>query len=284
MNRVRVAVLLAAMTSVSCSLFEDARVTLAIADAPVDGATAIVLQFSRVVLVSDEGKRETIRLAPPQQVDLLQFTGGGSHVLLTARAVGAGRYRSVELQVDGSSSTTESYVDLPDGGRLPLFVPETSRSALKIPADFSARERKTVNLTVDADLRRSIYCDAPACELRPVFRLVEDERSGRIAGTVATALLSAADCSPAIYAFSGGGVIPDDVDGVGAEPLSSALVRPDSAGQLAYAIGFLEAGTYTLALTCDATRDEPGWSDDIEFLRTRTVVVEAQRTRTANFE
>lgn len=258
------------------------RVTLSVADAPVDEAEAVVVQFREVTFVADSGETESVRLSPPVQVDLMQMTGGDSFELISSRSIEAGRYRTIEFVVEGSPTSTESYVDVAGGARLPLFVPDDAESDLRVSAGFDVDEGEHVKVTVDFDLRRSVHPgDGTAYELHPVLRFVVDEDTGVVEGQIAQELI-VSDCIPAVYAFSGSNVTPDDVDGVGTEPVSSALVSSDG-GAFRYAIGFLEDGNYTLALTCDADADEPGDNDALTFVRARNATVSAKRTVTADF-
>lgn len=272
---------LAFSTAIFLGACNDGRVTLAVADAPVDDANAVVVQFSEVTFTADDGETESVRLSPPVQVNLLQMTGGESFELISSHGLAAGRYRTIEFTVDGSSTTTESYVDVVGGARLPLFVPDDAESNLRVNAGFDVDEGDHVKVTVDFDLRRSVHAgDGTAYELRPALRFVVDDETGIVVGEVAQSLVSS-DCVPAVYAFSGSDVTPDDVDGVGTEPLTSAIVT-SAGGVLRYAIGFLEQGRYTLALTCDADEDDPGTNDTLSFVRTRNVTATAKRTVVAN--
>ena len=70
--------------------------------------------------------------------------------------------------------------------------------------------------------------------------------------------------------------------GSGAQPLSSALVRLDNAGNYPSRLAFLPAGTYTVAFTCQAALDDPASNDDVSFTR-RTATVAVDRTVTVNF-
>jgi hypothetical protein len=58
------------------------RISLGITDAPVDGATAVVVKFTAVELKPEDGSAFTINLTPAQSVDLLVLAGGGSRALL----------------------------------------------------------------------------------------------------------------------------------------------------------------------------------------------------------
>src|SRR5262245_60478162 len=63
------------------------RMTLRVTDAPVDGATAVVVRFTAIELKPEAGQAFTIELAPAPSVDLLALAGGGSRELLSEYAV-----------------------------------------------------------------------------------------------------------------------------------------------------------------------------------------------------
>jgi hypothetical protein len=265
-----------------CSLFEgEGQVTLSVADAPVDGLDSVVVQFNRVTFVTDDDERESITFSPPQRVDLLEFTDGEHFALLADEPLPDGRYRKIEFRLDASADTTDSYVtEAGSDLQLSLDVPDEFEPQLTVSTDFTVDQDSSVDVTVDVDLRRSLFQDDDGTyELRPKLRAVLDDEVGSVGGTVSSGLLD--NCSgPAVYAFSGSSVTPDDVDQAGVEPVNSAIV--DTADG-SYAIGFLEAGSYTLAFTCDADLDEPDASDDdVDFTRELNVTITADRASTQN--
>ena len=91
-------------------------------------------------------------------------------------------------------------------------------------------------------------------------------------------------CTPAVYVFDGAGVAPDDVDGAGVEPVTSAFVVLDAgSGTFRYVAAFLPAGDYTAAFTCDAGADDPDLDDTLVFTGTASVTVTAQQATTLDF-
>ena len=70
----------------------------------------------------------------------------------------------------------------------------------------------------------------------------------------------------AVYAFAGADVTADDLDGATPEPYATTgVVLNSDSGQFSYALRFLPAGDYTLALTCRGNEDELGADDELEF-------------------
>jgi hypothetical protein len=88
---------------------------------------------------------------------------------------------------------------------------------------------------------------------------------------------------PAVYVFSGAGITPDDIDGIAPDPVSTASVKLDNMGVYRYKAAFLEAGSYTIAFTCNAAADDPTVDNALTFTGTTTVSVTANNTMTHNF-
>lgn len=270
-----------------CDFFtrNDGRLDLSITDAPVDGATAVVVRFSGVELEHEDGDEEIFDFDSPRNIDLLALAGGDSVRLLDDVRLPSGRYDRIRLKIVTSRTGTESYIDLPDG-RHPLFMPTSAEGGLVLDGDFEIPDDadEAQAFTIDFDLRKSVRTPEDSSDtyvLRPSLRLVEDSRAGSIAGTVATARATASGCVPAVYAYSGSSVTPDDVDGNAIEPLSSAKVMLVG-GNYRYEIAFLPAGSYTVAYTCDADDDDPADNDTLVFEAGNTTV-SADETATVNF-
>jgi hypothetical protein len=138
--------------------------------------------------------------------------------------------------------------------------------------------------------------------LKPAFRIVDLQEYGGIEGTVDTALITAESCTSDpntgegndVYVFEGAGVVPDDVDGVGAQPLTTARVTlNNTTGNYGYTVPFLAPGAYTLAFTCQGGDDvspdplvpPPDLAADnaISFTPGVDATVVADQTATVNF-
>lgn len=264
------------------------QVKLAIADAPVDEATAVVVQFTGVELQPAGGERIDVDFAAPRQIDLLALQGGDSALLLDGVTVPAGRYNFIRLKVQTSRTTTESHIDLDDGSTHPLFIPSGAESGLKLNRGFTVPAGGLADFTIDFDLRKSVHepqNPGDAYLLRPTLRIVDNRQVGEIAGTVDAALAGVTGCTPAVYGYAGAGVTPDDVDGTPAEPVATATVLPPDAtnSDYRYTLAFLEAGTYTVAFTCDAATDQPGSSETLVFAGAQDATVTADATTTVDF-
>jgi len=82
-----------------------------------------------------------------------------------------------------------------------------------------------------------------------------------------------------VYIFEGSDVVADD-EGSATSPITSSLLDD----QYQYEIGFINAGDYTLALTCTADLDDPELDDDIVFVQSANVTIENKQTTSLNIE
>jgi len=263
------------------------KLSLAITDAPVDGATAVVVQFTGVEVKPADGSARTFAFAAPRQINLMALTGTDSELLLDEAEVPSGQYEWVRLMVDASEDgIADSYIDLEDGSRHELEVPSGDQSGLKLHSGFAVPNGGEANFTLDFDLRKSVHepMDAgDSYKLRPTLRIVDNATSGAIAGTVQSELVPEG-CAPAVYVFAGSGVTPDDVDAVAPEPVSSAMPALNAGtGDYDYTVGFLATGPYTVTFTCDADADNPATDDTLVFTGTQDATVAAEQTTTVNF-
>lgn len=255
------------------------RITLAVTDAPVDGATSVVVEFTGVEL-KRSGGTETFEFDEPRSIDLLALTGDESLDLLEGQIVPAGSYQWISLKVNAERSSTDSFIELDDGSMHSLWIPSGAQSGLRLVQGFTVAVGGTSDFTVDFDLRKSVHDPEgsfPDYVLRPALRLVDNLEVGTIVGTVDPSLVTEG-CEAAVYAFTGSGVTPDDEDPDDAQtdPITSTQIELDDAtGIFGFEIGFLEAGDYTLAFTCEADMDDPAADDEITFSATDDATVSA---------
>jgi hypothetical protein len=265
------------------------QLTLGITDAPVDGATAVVVKFTAVELKPEAGAAFTVNLSPAASIDLLALAGGSSRTLLDAHTVPAGRYEWVRLLIEAQENQPSSYIDFATGERFPLFVPSGSESGLKLIRGFTVAAGSISNFTIDFDLRKSVIAppgQSPNYLLKPVLRIVDNLTVGAIAGTVATGLVPA-ECSPQVYVFTGTGIVPDDLDTApypDVDPLVSVPVILDPAsGEYRFRASFIETGDYTASFTCNGAADTPEGEEVLVFAGTQNLTVTANQTTTIAF-
>lgn len=272
------------------------QASVAVTDAPVDGATRVVVEFTAVELKPQAGESILFELSAPQQIDLLALQGSEFEPLIQDETVPAGPYNWIRLHVNDNdcdvlepgTDPSGSFVELEDGGIEPLHIPSGSQSGLKLVSGFTVAAGGQTDLTIDFDVRKSLTApEGQACHfLKPALRVVDNAMVGHISGVVSPDALVHDSCLDpesvvAVYLFEGADITADDIDGMEAEPLTSALVDEVTG---TYEIGFVLAGEHTLALTCDADLDDPETDDpEVMFISEQNVTVEAETTINADF-
>jgi len=265
---------------------------LNITDAPVDSAAKVVVSFSGVSIKPENGPAYDIDFVDDngspamKTIDLLSQQGSNSEPLLVNEALEAGHYNWMRLKVKSSITSTDSYIELEDGSQHPLYVPSGNQTGLKLNQGFDITDGGSVSLTIDFDLRKSVLSpnnNSEAYKLKPTLRIVNNDNMGHISGIVGSVSLADAACTKtdySVYVFAGENIIADDIDGLDAEPVSTALLSES----FEYEVGFLDEGTYTIALTCQAEDDNIETDDAINFIGTSNVTVNAGTTTTYNFD
>ena len=268
------------------------RLSLSLTDAPVDDAYSVVVQFNKVSIRGVGATDDIVfDLDLVMSVDLLTLQGANAETVITDEVVPAGSYDEIRLFIDSVPGVEDSYIVLEQGGaQHDLEVPSGTQSGLKVKGELTVPEDGSASFTIDFDVRRSIVKagnenskNGVKYMLKPVLHLVQDDQSGVIRGTVATGLLdAAAGCSDddvdsynAVYVFEGS-VSPDDIDDDTVEPVTTALVSYNTGSvSYEYEVGFLPAGDYTVAFTCNADLELVDVDDDLKFTIGRAAPVTA---------
>lgn len=243
------------------------QVKLAAADAPVDGAEAVVVKFTGVELTGNSGNPVQITFPQPKSIDLLNQSGTASAVLFD-QPIPAGSYGQIRVMVVADGDPANSYITLSDGTMHGLQVPSGFETGLKLVSGFTVPSGGVVDYTIDFDLRKAITCppgQAPACILKPTERLVDNTTVGNIQGTVDNTLVPIG-CTPSVYLYSGTVTAPEDMNSTAAssdtnQPLASKVPVANSQPPYYYQFTFLPPGTYTVAFTCQAAPDNPDQAD-----------------------
>ena len=261
------------------------KFSLRITDAPVDNVTKVVLTFTAVELLADNGS-DSIKFSykNPQVIDLLQLQGTTTANLLSSVPVSSGSYQELRLFVDDASMA--SFVELTGGGVESLKVPSGSSSGLKIKGDVNIITGEDTSYTLDFDLRQSVTKAGNSGKyiLKPVIRLIEDAKVGHIRGLVDSPLLLAASCSDAnvdtfnsLYVFEGHNIVPTDINQSSTklnQPIATSVISYDAdSGGYLFEAAFLPEGDYTIALTCNSDADDLEADDDLKFFNIKNVVV-----------
>jgi hypothetical protein len=253
-------------------------ISINLTDAPVDSAMEVVVVFTGVELHRTNGEIVSIDFGANRSIDLMRLQGGVTNALTQDASVPAGEYDWMRLKVLASrNSQSESYIRLLSGLQYPLWIPSGAETGLKLNRPFTVAQGSATRLLVDFDLRKSVHAppgQEPNYILRPTLRLLDQIQVGRIEATVNLAALTAAQlgaaapvsqCKGGLYLFAGAAATPDDQDGEAADGADPVIYYPapyDGVATTAtLSIPFVEAGTYTLAATCNFDVDVADTND-----------------------
>jgi len=278
-----------ALTLTGCGGSSDdssGTLNLAITDAAIDSAQSVFVQISGVEVHSNSQGAQQFDFSEAKTIDLLNLQGSASAPLLESVALEAGSYQWMRLKVV-TEGDLDTYIVLDDGSSYELNIPSGSETGLKMNRGFDLAVNGSVDFTVDFDLRKSITAKGlkqgnPEFKLRPTLRTTDNSEIGHVNGMVDGTLLTQLcgdDNNYAVYIFEGSDVTADD-EGSATSPITSSLLDD----QYQYEIGFINAGDYTLALTCTADLDDPELDDDIVFVQSANVTIENKQTTSLNIE
>ena len=251
-------------------------ISLGISDGPVHDAKKVCISFDEIEFKGN-GQSIVVKLDPAESVNLLEFQGSNAMPILISEELPAGEYQWMRLGIDaerlgtggtGDSSETEcdgegSYIVMNDGMAYNLYVPSGEETGLKLVGGYTIPADSSVVFTAEFDLMKSVTAPdglSPDVILRPTLRLVNNAEAGTLTGQVSNALATAEACAPSVYVFNDD-VVPNaiddgaDADADSNDPVATAMVNAqlNSEGQTEYhyTVGFLLAGNYEVAFTCD---------------------------------
>src|SRR5882762_1117826 len=189
------------------------QMKLAVADAPVDGAQAVVVKFTGIELTGNSGNPVEITFPQPKSIDLLN-QGGTASAVLFDQPIPAGSYGQIRVMVVADGDPGNSYITLSDGTMHGLRVPSGFETGVKLVSGFTVSSSGVVDYTIDFDLRKAITCptgQAPVCTLKPTQKLVDNTAVGNIQGAVDNTLIPDG-CTPGVYLYSGAVTAPEDMN------------------------------------------------------------------------
>jgi len=283
---------------------EEGSVRVSITDAPVDSVQQVRIAISALELKPTSRGVEEFEFDPPVVINnLLDLSGGQLQTVLTSRDVPSGAYDWLRIHIDAGGG--DSFVVDSDGNDFDLYTPGQMPGTaspvdwVQLSVPFDVPDDDQLWLVLDVELRKSLYFDSSGgfYVLGPSIRLVDQDDSGSVSGSIDTDLVEDAACSSdpvtgegnALYVFRGNAVTPGDIyiDESGAaqdaeSPYTTAAIRKLS-GEYSYKAAFLPAGTYTLAVTCDAVADDPRTDEVIAFVAVESVKVDEGEAETLDF-
>ncbi len=281
-------------------------------DAPVDNVSTVQITFNRIDLKPKNGEVVSIDLDPAITIaNLLDLTGETSQEIVSGAAVEPGEYNWVRVFVTGGIPDSKVVEDA--GGEFDLFIPGQQKGNpnasrwLHLNSGFIIPAGGNTDFTIDFVLQKGLTKPSGADYylLRPALRLIDNVEVGTITGTVDASLIEDASClndvaedeGNAVYLYAGD-VIPNDTsvpapqgdedNGIESEPATQPLTVANvkqnlNTAEYEYTIGFVAAGDYTIAFTCQSLADDPDNDDDIAFVQPTAISVVADQVTTQNF-
>jgi len=271
------------------------QMSLGVTDTPVDGAAKVVVAFKGVELHGPNGVVKE-NFSSEKTIDLLSLQGDASSKLLDNVTVDAGQYQWIRLDLDLS----KSYIQLDNGNQYSLTIPSGAQTGLKLVSGFTVAQGSQSSFMIDFNLRKALTMTSNQATgsatyiLKPALRLINMQKVGSIQGTASANLtvngtaISNTGCSPAVYVYSGSGVTPEGFQAAvsgGTAPMASGTLGLDSStGNYDYSVGFLAAGTYSLAVTCAANDTTSATAFYYTPTPPTVTTVKAGSTTTVNFQ
>lgn len=284
------------------------RVSFAVSDAPVDSAEQVVVAFDQIELLRNGEDNIVLDVqgengATFRQIDLLQYQGSDSTLIVSNQPIPAGTYDNLILHVlDESSGSDLSYVVNDSGQQIPLKQP-SNRLQL---GGFTVAADSVQQFTIEFNLRQSLVenQNGQRYNLKPHgVTIVNNAEVASISGTVDVSLFATEGCSfdqgNFVYLYPGHGLtntLADlyDPDVNTTEILVPTVMAYTSAavtyteGNFAdYQFGFIPAGDYTVAFSCSPIEDNPEQYDGITIPnptgQVHEITVTAGQTTTQNF-
>jgi hypothetical protein len=126
-------------------------------DAPIDGATHVIVQFTGVEVKLASGEKLNFNFDSPKQIDLLALKSGLIELLLGEENLPAGHYNWIRLKVEAELGVLDSYIELDDGSIHSLWIPNGSQTGLKLINGFDILAGGFADFTIDFNLRKSVH-------------------------------------------------------------------------------------------------------------------------------
>lgn len=257
---------------------------------PADPNITQVIAFIRGVEFStSSGSTRTLEFSPSEQLNLISLASdSGVFRLFTNEDLPEGNYTGVRLLFDENRASDAFVFTLTAGSTTGTKFPLNIAGGDYAPLSFSVDKNKNSSdsFTLLLDLRKSLSFDRSTREynLIPMLRTVETSVMSRIQGTVSVTCPTGTTLARgAVYLYQGRDVTPSDIGGSGAQPFATAPVFTSSIGNIfSYALRYLPAGNYTLAVTCEGNDENPTTGENLGFRNAVNVILNDKETLTRN--
>ena len=266
-----------------------------ITDASVDGVSGVHVQFDGITVKPRDGSQLQFPFSA-KTIDLKALDGDNTETLINNQTLPAGEYNWIRLDVNADcDGEWDSFVDQVGGGQIELRVP--SARGLQLGNGFVITDNQNTSFVIDWNLRMGLTdpVGSDCYKLKPSLRIVDMTQHGTIAGTIDSSLIGGDVNTLAgnvVYIYEGAGVVPDDIDGIDPDPVTTADVKFNAeTGNYEYMAAFLSPMDYTVAFTADGQNDvipdpdmpEIAADEVITFTPGQTTTVVDGQTSTVSF-
>jgi len=235
----------------------------------------VVADLRGIEFSKSSGGTERLEFRDSEQLDLMDYADdNGVFRLFTSEQVSEGSYTGVRLLFDADRAD-DAFVSTTAGTQFPLNLADADYAPLSF--NVADNEASSESFTLLLDLRKSLSFDDDSGEytLTPRLRTVETSEMARIEGNVSVICLSGSLERGAVYLYQGRDITPDDIDAAGVEPFATApIFTSTQGGGFFYALRYLPAGDYTLAVTCIGNDEDPATDEDLLFRNVINVSVD----------
>lgn len=256
---------------------QTSKISFAVSDAPVDSASSVTIGFTQVQLVKADGTSIYLPVTPSnpsvdyRQIDLLDYQGTNSTLIISDQAVPVGTYKNLILHISTESNVNFVVDDL---GTQPLKQPSNKLQL----GSFTVGSESTQAFTIEFNLRYSLVMRGNIGNnngyiLKPHgVSILNNGSVASLSGTVDQTLFTAGsgctvDTGNYVYLYEGNvsastlGDLVDETDLDFNTVVPDGVVIPYASAKVAdsgaYAFGYLPLGSYTVAFTCNGDGDDP---------------------------
>lgn len=249
---------------------------------PADPDITQVVAYVRGLEFTTSSGTKTLEFSDSEQIDLIDLADdNGVLRLFTSEELPEGTYTGVRLLFD-ADRTDDAFVSTGSGTQFPVSFVEGDYASLSFSVEDN--ENSTDSFTLLLDLRQSLSFndDDDEYTFTPTLRAVETSEMSRIEGDVSVSCPAGDSLERgAVYLFQGNDVTADDIDGAGVEPFATAPVFTSTQGDgFFYALRYLPAGDYTLAVSCSGNDEDPATDEDLQFRNAVNVNLDDSETIT----
>jgi len=218
----------------------------------------------------------------PQVFNLLDLREGNS-LHMGDLVLPAGEYKEIRFKLAAPEKKSEvknnpdCNITFKDGHSVPLFVPSGSSSGFKAKGDFTITADAKIEITADFDVQKSVVVAGASGKylLKPVIRIVVNELSGGVQGTVVDiADFDATTDTLMVYAYEDGAYNDAEISNTFEGSVSSTEVDMNT-GE--FTLAFLGEGVYDLVIAqyVDSVFiDVLGVKENVDVLKAEEAVVD----------